>query len=77
LFVRLEGLFEIVTLCTSVIEDGESRLGRFRSNPSQMIRGIHEGFIVLGALTVLSTIVFRGLHANDGNTISKAKVLPG
>jgi hypothetical protein len=50
---------------------------RFRSNPSQMIHGIHEGFIVLGALTVLSTIVFRGLRANDGNTISKAKVLPG
>jgi EmrB/QacA subfamily drug resistance transporter len=50
---------------------------RFRSNPTQMIHGIHEGFIVLGALTVLSTIVFRGLRANDGNTISKAKVLPG
>ena len=50
---------------------------RFRSNPSQMIHGIHEGFMVLGALTVLSTIVFRGLRANDGNTISKAKVLPG
>jgi len=50
---------------------------RFRSNPSQMIHGIHEGFIVLGALTVLSTIVFRGLRANDGNTISKARVLPG
>src|SRR6202162_699634 len=50
---------------------------RFRSNPSQMIHGIHEGFIVLGALTVLSTIVFRGLRANDGDTISKAKVLPG
>jgi EmrB/QacA subfamily drug resistance transporter len=50
---------------------------RFRSNRSQMIHGIHEGFIVLGALTVLSTIVFRGLRANDGNTISKAKVLPG
>jgi MFS family permease len=50
---------------------------RFRSNPSQMIHGIHEGFIVLGALTVLSTIVFHGLRANDGNTISKAKVLPG
>ena len=50
---------------------------RFRSNPSQMIHGIHEGFMVLGALTVLSTIVFRGLRANDGNTISKARVLPG
>jgi len=50
---------------------------RSRSNSSQMIHGIHEGFIVLGALTVLSTIVFRGLRANDGNTISKAKVLPG
>jgi MFS family permease len=50
---------------------------RLRSNPSQMIHGIHEGFIVLGSLTVLSTIVFRGLRENDGNTISKAKILPG
>src|SRR5882762_2466250 len=50
---------------------------RLRSGPSQMIHGIHKGFIVLGALTVLSTLVFRGLRANDGNSISKAKVLPG
>jgi len=45
------------------------------SNPSQMIRGIHEAFLVLGGFTVLSTIVFRKLKRGDGGNVSQQKVV--
>jgi hypothetical protein len=42
-----------------------------------MIHGIHLGFIVLGGLTVLSTMVFGGLKSEDGESVSRHKhVLP-
>ena len=44
---------------------------RFHSDPSQMIHGVHQAFIVLGGLTVLSTIVFRELKNNDGDSVSQ------
>jgi hypothetical protein len=40
-----------------------------------MIRGIHQAFFVLGALTVLSTIVFRELKSDDGEAVSQHKML--
>ncbi len=43
---------------------------RFHSNPAQMIHGIHEAFLVLGVLTVLSTIIFRELQSGDGDAVS-------
>lgn len=48
---------------------------RFRSNPSEFIRGIHHAFWVLGGMTVLSTIVFRELKHGDGDTVSQRKEL--
>ena len=51
---------------------------RFHSDPVQMIHGIHEGFLVLGAMTVVSTLVFVGLKREDGDAVSRPKaVLPG
>ncbi len=50
---------------------------RFRSNPAQFIHGIHRAFYVLGAMTVLSTIVFRELKRGDGNAVSQAKEVHG
>jgi EmrB/QacA subfamily drug resistance transporter len=44
---------------------------RFRSNPSELIHGIHHAFFVLGGFTVLSTIVFRELRSNDGEAVSR------
>jgi EmrB/QacA subfamily drug resistance transporter len=44
---------------------------RFRSNPNEMIHGIHQAFCVLGGLTVLSTIVFRELRSEDGAAVSR------
>jgi EmrB/QacA subfamily drug resistance transporter len=41
-----------------------------RSNPAQFIQGIHHAFLVLGGMTLLSTIVFSGLKRGDGDAVS-------
>ena len=46
---------------------------RFHSSPPQLIHGIHQAFLVLGAMTVLSAIVFVGLKADDGSAVSQHK----
>jgi hypothetical protein len=43
---------------------------RFRSEPPLMVHGIHEAMLVLGAVTVLSSMVFRGLKRGDGDNVS-------
>ena len=51
---------------------------RFGANPTEMIHGTHLAFLVLGGLTILSTVVFRVLRSGDGDKISQHKVLhPG
>jgi MFS family permease len=44
---------------------------RFTATPAEMLHGIHEALLVIGALTVLSTVVFGGLHATDGDNVSR------
>jgi EmrB/QacA subfamily drug resistance transporter len=46
---------------------------RFRSSPAEMIQGIHRGFLVLGGMTVLSTVIFRSLKPDDGDVVSQHK----
>ena len=46
---------------------------RFHSDAPEMIQGVHKAFLVLGALTVLSTIVFQELKSSDGATVSKQR----
>jgi EmrB/QacA subfamily drug resistance transporter len=48
---------------------------RFHSSPSEMIHGIHEAFLLLGGLTILSTIVFYRLRPGDGDNVSQQKDL--
>jgi len=48
---------------------------RFHSTAPQMIHGIHQAFLVLGGLTILSTMVFRELKSADGETVSQHKIL--
>jgi EmrB/QacA subfamily drug resistance transporter len=48
---------------------------RFHSTAPQMIHGIHDGLIVLGGITVLSTIVFNELKPMDGEVTSRQKTL--
>jgi EmrB/QacA subfamily drug resistance transporter len=44
---------------------------RFHASPPQMIHGIHEAFLCLGTLTILSALVFRELKSNDGYSVSR------
>jgi MFS family permease len=46
---------------------------RFHTSAPEMIHGIHQAFLVLGGLTVLSAIVFRELKKEDGDTVSQHK----
>jgi hypothetical protein len=46
-----------------------------RSNPDAMIRGMHQAFLVLGGVTILSTIVFYRLKRGDGGNVSQQKDL--
>ena len=48
---------------------------RARANPGELIRGIHEAFLLLGAFTILSTAVFWRLRAGDGGNVSQHKVI--
>jgi MFS family permease len=48
---------------------------RVRSSPSELIHGIHQAFVLLGAFTVLSTAVFRKLKSGDGSNVSQHKVI--
>ncbi|HVW29122.1 MAG TPA: DHA2 family efflux MFS transporter permease subunit [Polyangiaceae bacterium] len=44
---------------------------RFSATSAQMLHGIHEALLVLGVLTALSTVVFAGLRATDGENVSQ------
>ena len=48
---------------------------RFHSSAPEMIHGIHQAFLVLGGLTVLSAIVFRELKKDDGDIVSQHNVV--
>jgi EmrB/QacA subfamily drug resistance transporter len=48
---------------------------RFRTNSPEMIRGIHHAFLALGAWTFLSSIIFRELQIEDGDSVSRHKPL--
>lgn len=47
--------------------------GQVQSHPADFIHGIHKAFFVLGAMTVLSTVVFRELKPGDGEAVSQAR----
>ena len=40
----------------------------------ELLRGVHRAFLLLGALTMASTIVFRRLRADDGDNVSRHKL---
>ena len=44
---------------------------RFHTSSAEMIQGIHQAFLCLGTLTILSALVFRELKANDGSAVSR------
>ncbi|HEY4354601.1 MAG TPA: DHA2 family efflux MFS transporter permease subunit [Acidobacteriaceae bacterium] len=49
-----------------------------QAGPAEMIHGVHKALVALGALTIVSTIVFRTLKPGDGDAVSHQKVFhPG
>jgi EmrB/QacA subfamily drug resistance transporter len=48
---------------------------RFHSSAPEMIHGIHQAFLCLGGLTVLSTLIFAELKSGDGASVSRHKAL--
>jgi EmrB/QacA subfamily drug resistance transporter len=48
---------------------------RFRTNPQEIVHGIHHAFFVLGGLTTLSTAVFLGLKNEDGDVVSQQRMV--
>jgi EmrB/QacA subfamily drug resistance transporter len=40
------------------------------ATPAELVAGIHQALLILGGLTVLSTLIFRGLKRDDGASIS-------
>jgi EmrB/QacA subfamily drug resistance transporter len=47
---------------------------RFHSNPMDLIHGVHLALIALGALTILSALVFGELKRDDGASVSHGKL---
>ena len=47
---------------------------RFHTLAPDMIHGIHEAFLILGIATIVSTLVFWGLKADDGESVSQHRV---
>lgn len=48
---------------------------RYRSNSLEMIHGLHKALLVLGGLTILSTVVFMELRRGDGAKVSQQKAI--
>ena len=46
---------------------------RFHTDPPELVHGIHQGFLVLGAFTVISSWIFSGLRSGDGSEVSQHK----
>ncbi|HVO99756.1 MAG TPA: DHA2 family efflux MFS transporter permease subunit [Bryobacteraceae bacterium] len=47
---------------------------RFHSSPPQMIHGVHQAFVALGLMTILSALIFGELRAGDGESVSQHKL---
>jgi len=47
---------------------------RLHSSPDEIIHGIHRAFLVLGGMTAISTLVFKELKGDDGESVSQHKL---
>ena len=48
---------------------------RSNTDASEMIRGVHHAFLILGVATIASTTVFHGLKRDDGSAVSRHKAV--
>jgi EmrB/QacA subfamily drug resistance transporter len=49
---------------------------RTHTSSPEMIRGIHEAFLVLGGWTIFTSVIFCELKNDDGDSVSQHKVTP-
>jgi hypothetical protein len=49
--------------------------GKAYSDSALMIAGIHKALLCLGALTMVSTVVFTGLKRGDGDSVSEHRIM--
>jgi hypothetical protein len=48
---------------------------RFHADAPALMHGIHEAFLVLGAMTIISALVFSSLRSDDGSAVSQHKAI--
>ena len=48
-----------------------------RADPAQLVPALHHAFLVIGCVTIVSSLIFAGLHADDGNNVSNRRVRNG
>ena len=56
------------SLVTAFLHPGEALSHQPRR---RWIQGVHKAFLVLGGLTILSSMIFRELKEDDGNAVSR------
>jgi MFS family permease len=44
-----------------------------QTDPVQTVPALHKAFFALGCITIVSSLTFWGLHANDGDNISNRR----
>ncbi|MDQ2994280.1 MAG: MFS transporter, partial [Pseudomonadota bacterium] len=47
----------------------------YHSSPQQLIHGVHEAFLALGIMTIVSALIFLRLHEGDGDELSQHKTI--
>lgn len=47
--------------------------GLDQTNPVEVVPALHQAFLFMGLLTMVSSLTFWGLHANDGDNISNRR----
>jgi len=49
--------------------------GLNQNNPAEIVPALHHAFVIMGLLTMVSSVTFWGLHRNDGNNVSNRPII--
>lgn len=50
---------------------------RGHATAAEMIHGVHQALVALGAFTIVSSVIFHALKSNDGQNVSQHRVVHG
>jgi EmrB/QacA subfamily drug resistance transporter len=45
-----------------------------QTDPARTVPALHKAFVALGAITIVSSLTFWGLHSDDGNNVSNRRI---